>query len=52
LVELSALRNRVRRQHTLGRISLPDKENLEHKLNEIEAAIMKMDERGDDHMEV
>jgi hypothetical protein len=42
------LRRRAQRQHTLGRISRPDMENIVIKCDELEAAIVKMAERGDD----
>lgn len=48
LIELNALKARVRRQKALERISRTDEEWLLEKLDEIEARISEMHERGDD----
>jgi len=44
LEELSKLRKRVLRQHSLGRITRGDKDNLVEKLDDVEAYIIKMRE--------
>lgn len=48
LIELNALRSRVRRQRNLGRISAPSEEWLVRELDRIEAFIIQMTERGND----
>jgi hypothetical protein len=47
MVELDALRKRVRRQLALRRIRPDDCDWLVTKLNEVEAYIVKMDEKGE-----
>jgi hypothetical protein len=44
IVELNALRKRVKRQYALGRINRGDHDVLIKKLDEIEAYIIKMPE--------
>lgn len=48
LVELETLRARARRQHALKRISREDCEWIVEHLDEIEARIISMPEKGDE----
>lgn len=47
LLELDTLRQRVKRQHMLKRISKPDCDWLVDALNQVEARIIKMEEKGE-----
>jgi len=48
MAELADLRARARRQHRLGRITRPDLEYIEQRLNDLEARIVGMQELGKD----
>lgn len=48
LVEVQMLRQRARRQYALGRISRPDFDYIDSRLDEVEARIIAMREINED----
>lgn len=52
LAELRAVRQRARRQRAMGRISKPDFDFIDERLNEVEARIVHMTEQGKNGKEV
>lgn len=47
LEELGQLKRRVNRQHSLGRIGMADRDFLNDHIDQIEARIIRMDEKED-----
>ena len=48
MMELRALKKRLNRQHSLGRISRTDADFIRDLLDQVEARIITMEEKGED----